>query len=177
MAVKNWNDFVVGQFIGGQAFFFGMALCLLGASLKTFFSKAGIHTWARLTVLVGVVLVTLSAAPFPFWVYGLFFVLLALAAFRRANWVWRGKNTGCVLLLLLWAQSLLMVRTEIRYSLPPKIPFGTGDTLYVVGDSLSMGADPPGKNWPELLGDLARLKVRKSNIQHPTPNGLNLGEN
>jgi hypothetical protein len=40
-----------------------------------------------------------------------------------------------------------------------------------------MGADPPGKNWPELLGDLARLKVRKSNIQHSTPNGLNLGEN
>ena len=44
--------------------------------------------------------------------------------------------------------------------MPPKIPLAKSDTLFVVGDSLSMGADPPGKNWPEFLGDLAGLKVR-----------------
>ena len=53
-----------------------------------------------------------------------------------------------------------MVRTEILHSITPKISLATSDTLFVVGDSLSMGADPPGKNWPELLGELARLKVR-----------------
>jgi len=44
--------------------------------------------------------------------------------------------------------------------MPPKFQLAQGDTLIVVGDSICMGADPPGKNWPELLGDLAKLKVK-----------------
>jgi acyl-CoA thioesterase-1 len=32
--------------------------------------------------------------------------------------------------------------------------------LFVVGDSLCIGADRPGKNWPDLLGDLAGMEVR-----------------
>jgi acyl-CoA thioesterase I len=48
----------------------------------------------------------------------------------------------------------------VRYSVSPKIPLPTGGMLFVVGDSLSIGADPPGKNWPDLLGDLTGLKVR-----------------
>jgi acyl-CoA thioesterase-1 len=158
--MTDWTDFVVGQFIGGRAFFFGMALCMLGCTLHCFFSRSRIHSLARLTVLAGVVFVILSAAPFPFWVYGVFFVLLALSAFLPTNGLWWGKKGAYLLLLLLLGQSLLMVRTEILYALPPKIPLPTGDTLFVVGDSLSMGADAPGKNWPELVGELAKLKVR-----------------
>lgn len=102
---------------------------------------------ARITLLAGVVFVVLLAAPFSFWVYGVFFALLALAAFRPIRGLRWGKQAAYLLLLLL-GQSLLMVRKEILYSLPPKIPPATGDTLFGVGDSLSMGADPPGKNWP-----------------------------
>jgi acyl-CoA thioesterase-1 len=158
--MKDWTDFVVGQFIGGQAFFWGMALCLFGCSLKSFYSQTKIQSIARVTMLAGVVFVVLSAAPFSFWVYGVFFTLLALAAFRPTEGRWQNKKTDCLLLLLLLAQSLLMVSTEVLHSTSPKIPFATSDTLFVIGDSLSMGADPPGKNWPALLGDLAKLKVR-----------------
>jgi hypothetical protein len=110
--MTDWNNFVVGQFIGGQAFFFGIALCLLGCSLKSFNSKTRLQSLATVTVLVGVVFVVLSAAPFSFWVYGVFFVLLALAASQPTNSLRWGKRTAYLLLLLL-AQSLLMVRTEI----------------------------------------------------------------
>jgi acyl-CoA thioesterase-1 len=158
--MTDWTDFVVGQFIGGRAFFFGMALCLLGCGLKSFFSKTRMHSLARVTILAGVVFVVLSAAPFSFWLYGVFFALLALAWFRPTKGRWHSKKIDNLLLLLLLAQSLLMVRTEILYSMTPKISVATSDTLFVVGDSLSMGADPPGKNWPELLGDLASLKVQ-----------------
>ena len=158
--MTRWADFVVGQFIGGRAFFYGVALCLLGCSLKRFLTNTYIHSLARVTVLAGVVFVVLSASPFSFWVYGMFFALLALAAFWPTNLLRHGKEAACLSLVLLLALSLLMVRTEILHSLPPKIRLTTSDTLFVIGDSLSMGADPPGKNWPELLGDLAKLKVR-----------------
>jgi lysophospholipase L1-like esterase len=160
MALKNWTDFVVGQFIGGRAFFLGVALCLLGCSLKSFSGHRKIQSIARVTTLAGAVFVVASATPISLWVYAVFFALLALAAFRPTKWRWQGKKTDCLLLLLLLAQSILMVRAELLHSAPPKIPFAMSDTLFVVGDSLSMGADPPGKNWPDLLVDLARLKVR-----------------
>lgn len=158
--MTQWTDFVVGHFIGGRAFFSGIALCLLGCGLKSFFNKSLVHSLARVTVLAGIVFVALSAAPFAYWVYGVLFALLALAWFRPTTGRWQSKRITYSLLLLLLAQSLLMVGTEILHSMPPKISLATSDTLFVVGDSLSMGADPPGKNWPELLGDLARLKVR-----------------
>jgi len=57
-------------------------------------------------------------------------------------------------------QVALMVFSEFAHSKRPSIIFEPGKTLVVLGDSMCMGADPPGKNWPELLGDLAHLKVR-----------------
>ncbi|MCX6928215.1 MAG: hypothetical protein NT154_34145, partial [Verrucomicrobia bacterium] len=158
--MKGWTDFVVGQFIGGGAFFLGLALCLLGCALKSLCGQSKLQSGARITMLVGAVFVVLSACPFPFWVYGVFFALLALAAFRASTRLWQGKKTRGLLLLLLLVQSLLMAREEILHRTAPKIPFATSDMLFVLGDSLSIGADPPGKNWPELLGDLAKLKVR-----------------
>lgn len=158
--MKDWADFVVGHFIGGQAFLLGVALCVFGCFLISFRNHVKMQAIARITILAGVVFVVLSAAPFPFWVYGLFFALLALAAFRPTKGRWQDKKTVGVLLLLLVAQGLLMVRTEVVHSRRPTIPFASGDTLFVLGDSMCLGADPPGKNWPELLGDLAQLKVR-----------------
>ncbi len=158
--MKDWTDFVLEQFIGGWAFFYGIVLCLLGCSLKTFFSQNKLKSIARVTTLAGAVFVVLSAAPFSFWMYGVFIALLALAAFRPHKGRWQDKKTDYFLLILLLAQSLLMVRTETLHFLSPRITFSANDTLYIIGDSLSMGADPPGKNWPELLGDHANLKVR-----------------
>ena len=48
IAMTDRTSFVVGQFIGGRAFFFGIALCLLGCSLKSFSSKTRIQALARL---------------------------------------------------------------------------------------------------------------------------------
>jgi acyl-CoA thioesterase-1 len=161
VAMTDWNTFVVGQFISGRAFFFGIALCLIGCFLKLFFKRTSVRSVAEITLLTGVVLVILSAAPFSQWMYGVFFALLAWALFRLGRAGNRAEKPVYLLpLLLLLAQSLMMVGMEIRYSMAPKIPPAMGDTLFVVGDSISMGADPPGKNWPQLLGDLAKLKVR-----------------
>lgn len=153
-------DYVVRLFISGQAFFLGMALCLLGVVARPISTTPRFRTLTRVAVLIGVVFVVLSAAPFPLWQYGLFFALLALAVFRPAKPPWQNKALVAVLLVLLWALGLVMIRTEVRYAIRPSVPLPAGRTLYVVGDSMSIGADPPGKNWPDLLGQLTGLKVR-----------------
>jgi acyl-CoA thioesterase I len=160
MAMTDWANFVVGHFIGGWALFSGIALCLIGCVLKARFVKTRIQSFGRVLLLAGAVFVVLSAAPFSFWVYGVFFALLGLAAFVPTDRVRRGKNAMRLSFLLLLAQSSLMAWTEILHSLPPKTPLSSGATIFVLGDSLSIGADRPGKSWPELLGDLTGLKVR-----------------
>jgi acyl-CoA thioesterase-1 len=161
VTMTDWSTFVVGQFISGRAFFYGIAACLLGCFLKLVFKRTLIQSLARIVLLAGVVLVVLSAAPFSLWMYGMFFALLAWAVFRLGN---AGKPTKrriyLLPLLLLVAQSVLMAGIEIRSSMAPTIPLARSETLFVLGDSISMGADPPGKNWPQLLGDSAKLKVR-----------------
>jgi acyl-CoA thioesterase-1 len=92
--------------------------------------------------------------------YGIFFGLLLLVWFRFTKRPLRSAKSDYALLFLLLTQTLVMVGTEVAYCLPPALPLTKGNTLFVLGDSLSIGADPPGKNWPDFLGDLAHLKVR-----------------
>ncbi len=156
----DWTNYVVRHFISGSALFSGMALCLLGCSLKAFCRSSRIRACARIAVLAGIIVVVLSAAPFPLWVYGMFIGLVALAAFRPLNKLWQSKGVDHLLLLVLLVQSLVMAYTEILHSRSPKVRHVAGATLFVLGDSISIGADPPGKNWPDLLGELTGLRVR-----------------
>lgn len=151
---------IVGQFISGQVLFWGLALCLLGCFLSKFSRGRLPQAIARLAVLVGAIFIILSAAPLPFWTYGILFGLLLLLWFRFTRKAVRSAKSDYALLALLLAQMLLMAGMEIRYSLPPTIPLTQGHSLFVLGDSMSIGADPPGKNWPDLLGELAHMKVR-----------------
>ena len=156
--MTDWTTFVVDQFISGRAFFYGIAVCLLGCVLRLVSTRTVSRSLARITLLTGVVLVVLSGAPLSYWMYGIFFALLAWTAFRLGKP--SEKRLYLIPLLLLVAQSFLMAGMEIRHTISPRIPLGKSDTLFVLGDSISLGADSPGKNWPQLLGDSAKLKVR-----------------
>ena len=157
--MAEFNNYAVRHFIGGWAFFSGLALCLLGCCATSLVRRPRIRMLTRIVVLGGIILVAGSAAPFPLWVYAAFFVLVGLTAFRPERKL-RPSRTHPLVLSLLVLQSLAMVWVEASYWWAPRIPPGTAGTLFVVGDSISMGADPPGKNWPELLGELAGLKAR-----------------
>lgn len=151
---------IVGQFISGQVLFLGLALCLFGCLLNKFSRGRRTKSIARVVVAAGSILVILSATPVPFWMYGIFFGLLLLVWFRFTKMASRSAKCDYALLFLLLTQMLVMAGMEISRSLPPTLPLTPGRPLFVLGDSMSIGADPPGKNWPDLLGDLAQLKVR-----------------
>lgn len=151
---------IVGQFISGQVLYWGLALCLVGCFLNKISPGRLNQSIARLVVSAGAIFIILSAAPLPFWMYGIFFGLLLLSWFRFNKKAVRSTKSDYALLAVLLAQMMMMAGVEIRHSLPPTIPLAQGHSLFVLGDSMSIGADPPGKNWPDLLGDLAHLKVR-----------------
>jgi acyl-CoA thioesterase-1 len=148
------------HFIGGWALFSGMALCLSGACLKCVVVRPVWLALARIASLAGLVIVLLSAAPLSPVLYAVFFALLALIVLRPDSWWGLNKKLDQGLLLLVLGLGLYMVGIEARQFSAPRIDFKSGMTMYVIGDSLSMGADLPGKNWPDLLGDRLHLKVR-----------------
>ena len=155
--VINW---IVGRFISGQVLFVGSALCWFGCLLRKFSRQRWTQAATRIVVIVGALLVVSSATPLPFWMYGIFFGVLLLTWLRLASRAARHDKFDYFTLVLLLAQALVMAGTETYHRRAPSLPLAEGSKLFVLGDSLSIGADPPGKSWPELLGDLAHLKVK-----------------
>lgn len=144
--MTNW---IAARFLGGEVYFVGLSLSLLAAAIRFRLKSPRALSVAAMTALIGVVFVVFSATPFPFWGYGAWLVilLLALAAPSRKN-----PFRRIPLILLLFITISLAV-IEFPYHLPQAIHISDRDAIFVIGDSLSMGADPPAKNWPELLGD------------------------
>jgi acyl-CoA thioesterase I len=149
------------QFANGHAFFFGLALCVAACAVRLCLKNPG--RWAALpnvAGLVGAAVVLLSGTPCSPWVCGLWLVacvvafILANTARDRPN-RWRLALFGVFCLI-----SVSLCAGEIPYHLKPSIPMGSVTTLYVIGDSLSIGADAQELNWPELLGARLGLPVR-----------------
>jgi acyl-CoA thioesterase-1 len=111
---------------------------------------------SNIIVATGATFVVFSAAPFPWLVYLGWFCLVAVA------WLVASRETRLrhLILALLLLGSLSMALVEYPRRLPQRIDAAKCDRLFVIGDSLSMGADPPGKNWPELLGETIGLPTK-----------------
>ena len=52
-----------------------------------------------------------------------------------------------------------MCLIELPYHLSPTIRASPGQTIYIVGDSISAGISAKERAWPEVLGDISRFKV------------------
>lgn len=147
---------VTYPFISGQMLFAGIALALAGTVIGFVARRRAVKAGANIAALTGALLVLVSAAPLPFWLYGLWFIafagclVLANTRARRKHWV----------LGALVAVTMLLVALEFPRQLSSAIPYPDSGTLYTVGDSLSIGADRQELNWPEQLGALAGLPVR-----------------
>lgn len=151
---------ILAEFIGGRAFYWGVLLSVLGCVLPFFLTSARFRLAARIAVLAGVLVVVASAAPFPLWTYASFLGSIALITFGPAARQTVSRRIKGLLLVVIAFFSSGMVISELRYSRVPSIPYTANGSLYVFGDSLSIGADSPGRNWPDLLAEKAKLQVR-----------------
>jgi len=152
---------VVLQFANGSVFFHGLILSQVASVLMALLKGSVCRSLLTVASILGAVLVVLSATPLPVWVYSLWLVLLLTThVLMNAKTQHRAKYTYAVhgLFALL---TVLMSCIELPYHLKPVISSPAGRNLYVIGDSLSMGADAQKLNWPELLAEKAGLPLSR----------------
>lgn len=155
------NPFVL-PFINGNVFFYGLIISFSAFILGIFIN--GNRWWRfflKVAIISSVVLVVLSATPAPMWVYAFWLVLLLMAQIFSDfdSKKKRPKKHACFLISLLACYSIFMFWSEMSYHMKPKISIANCSQLFVIGDSLGIGADTQEQNWPEILGKGLNLAV------------------
>jgi acyl-CoA thioesterase-1 len=173
------------HFAGGDAFFLGTGLLTVAGvvSLARRWSSRGSRC-LRFLAFIGGVLVAFSATPLPLWFYAVwaatlvgFLVLIA----RREH---LNKMLRVLASLPPLVATVAAVVWEIAARVPPSLPNREFASLYVIGDSLSVGDESrPEDCWPALIqrayqvqavnlaepGATTRLALRQANRVDAAP--------
>ncbi len=150
---------VIYLFGSGVVFFLGVGFVLTALAL---FSCCRRQLWkvlASLFVVIGLLLVGLSATPLPYWFYGLAVTvtLVWLVGERRAQgWLFARRKVLRVVVVVAWAIAFLL---ELPYHLPSTLAASGNPTLYIIGDSVTAGMSGEKQTWPRLLADSHPVEV------------------
>src|SRR5262245_33497979 len=149
--MNDFMDHLIYHVASGQAFFLGSGLILLGLALSAIVKSKGVLVLRDLAVLVGGILVTISATPLPYWLYGVlgcislsWLVMEWLKAKIAKKWLVSFR----LAVLVSW---LAAVAIELPYHLVPLVPTMGQPELFVIGDSVSAGTGEKAVTWPEVL--------------------------
>jgi len=146
-------------FAGGAAFYPALAACIAGLAVIRFARERRWISLGRIVLTLSVILVAISATPLPFWMYLVWGLTIAVALFFLGRVEtprpWRGNAALAAAL----AATAALGAAELPYRFMPAIPYEDSGILYILGDSLSMGADTMDGNWPALLGRHANMEV------------------
>jgi acyl-CoA thioesterase-1 len=153
-------EWVIYLFGSGLVFFLGVGLLVLAAAAFTFLACGWSRILATVITLTGLVLIALSATPLPLWFYllgagGTFAWLFAERS--KKPWFQTHRREFRLLALALWAVGVAM---EAPYHLTPRLSLNDHRDLYILGDSVSAGADDRETwTWPRLLSQSGEIKV------------------
>jgi len=154
-------SWVIYFFGSGAAFFTGVAGVLAGVALPSYFRSSWAARAATLLGLVGLMLIVLSATPFPLWFYGaaLTVSLFWLVVERMRRLLDQRYRIGLrILVLLTWLGATLV---ELPYHCAPTLQLVPQPTLYLFADSVSAGmGDANLETWPILLAQSHAVEVQ-----------------
>ena len=145
---------IAAHFMNGQAVFTGIVLVLVSMLMLFRAKKQRVRSVLNVLMVLGAIFVLASATPWPYWWYGVWLLVLAGSMIKYP----RCRYTCSVLLLLL---SIGLVVYELPYHISPRISTAGISRIYVIGDSLASGAEPFGKNWPEIIGEESGIPVTR----------------
>lgn len=145
-------DWLIYLFGSGIVFFFGVGGILLAVLLSAVDEGRWQTRAARLLSLVGLLLMALSAAPLPYWLYAVASgaTLLWLVAERANNAKLQSKRKwlrGFV--VAMW---LVCLAIEIPYHIAARITAKGEPIFYIIGDSVTAGMGVRDQErWPQML--------------------------
>lgn len=148
---------VVLLLANGNAFFLGIALTAASLLFLNFVGHPLMRSLIRVTGILGVGFVLASSTPLSLWIYGFWITLwLATWGIRERQVLFRYRVPVNAAFLLLSAGLCLL---EAPHRVSPRIPIAPGQSVYVIGDSISAGMGTSERNWPDTLSDISRIRV------------------
>ena len=147
---------VLYHIVSGHAFFTGLILVLLSVLASTRPSWV-LRRLTGLCLSIGLVLISVSAAPLSWWPYVVFAVSIMLWALSYFKLGWRKTARWSV-----GISCLLLMAMESGFHFNPTIsPFETR-SVTIVGDSVTagLGSNDNSQKWPQLLATQLDLSVQ-----------------
>lgn len=147
---------VLYHIVSGHAFFTGLVLVMISALASTQQSWIG-HRMMGLALLIGLVLIAISAAPLPWWPYFFFAACILFWTFSFIIISWRRYARGSVIL----SCSVLIIMEAPFHFNPPLKPRGK-PSVTVIGDSVTagLGSSDESQKWTRLIADQHYLTVQ-----------------
>jgi acyl-CoA thioesterase-1 len=142
----NW---VVFQIASGRAFFAAVALLVAAVLLRSNGSPRmrRVSTWS---FLVGLIALSVSAAPMPYWAYALIVLAIAMGLFANRLGKYAVAASGAAAICL-----VAVALHEARYHVMPVLGQAPARQIAVIGDSITAGygSNDSTQEWPAILRD------------------------
>lgn len=150
------NNWLVSHIASGQAFFSGAGLVLFSVLARHWGGRIA-RRCVPVAFIVGVILVALSSAPLPAWLYAL--VTAATTAWLISlRWFKRWQNKAAIVAAVLW---IGCVAAEIPFHLMPRLQPAAARAVSILGDSVTAGLEEKeAETWPKLLARAHRVEVQ-----------------
>jgi len=149
---------ILCHLISGDAFFSGAALVFMAMATASS-GRHGLQWISRISLILGVILITFSVTPLPVALYAV------LIAATSAWWFFRGRTNiaaiyrGLTLVaaVLAWGVALVW---EAAWHIRPQLGLIQDPVVGVIGDSLSAGISEQGPpTWPQLLAENRQITL------------------
>jgi len=144
-------SWVIYLFGSGDVFFLGIGLILAGLATLAYCLRQWLRSVASLFVVLGLLLVGLSATPLPYWLYlvaGTVSVLWLVAERLTHGWLIARRNLLRGLVVVIW---VIAAALEFPYHLPSTLDTNGNPKFYIIGDSVTSGMGGETETWPRLL--------------------------
>ena len=147
-------------FVSGTAFFVGAVILLAAVLGPEILRWKALKRYRYTVVIFGAGFILLSATPLSFAFYAVWIALvIAWTAAEALLWPWKRKLVLACRTVAAIA-CLVAIWLELPHHFSPSIPLAESQTLYVIGDSISVRLSSDDKVvWPELLAEHLNAKV------------------
>jgi acyl-CoA thioesterase I len=153
----NWIIFFFGS---GAAFYSGVGLVIGAAVFLSVCERKGLVRLAVVSAFLGLLLIYLSAAPLPYWLYG-------VGGLISFVWLWAERSAWARLqkwrrllrisTVLCWSIATIL---EVPHVFVPTVGTVGSPRLYIFADSVTAGMGDKTVTWPALLARTQGIEIK-----------------